>query len=172
MLEPMGALRNLEQSVAGRAVDCLEPLLQDRFCKGWRSGGRQMARKVRWRHLITQAAIMSMVLHAIIAALMLPAPSAMADGGGVYPETSVICSASPFKPIGSGENGNQAGKQLPKKSCLICDGIATSGFLLETAQAALIGRLTNPTVLRPSEELRPASIACLAHNNRGPPLPA
>jgi hypothetical protein len=129
-----------------------------------------MGRKVHWRHLTTQVAIMSLVFQAIMAALMLPIPSAMAEGARtVAPGTVIICTDTGYKVIAFDENGNQIEKRTPSKPCPICDGIATSAFLLEMAPTALIGRLTNPQVLRPANELRPGSIACLAHRSRGPP---
>ena len=132
-----------------------------------------MAGKVHWRRLTTQIAIMSLVFQAVMAALMLPMPlEAAGSAKAATPSvaTVVICMGTSFQLVASGEDGRQSPKHAPGKLCPICDGIATSAFLLETAQTALIGRLTNPTVLRPSEELRPASIACLTHNNRGPPV--
>ena len=129
-----------------------------------------MAGKVHWRRLTTQIAMMSVVIHAIMAALMLPVPPAMAGAAAEEaPGSIVICTGTGYSLITFDENGNTVEKQLPSKLCPICNGIATSAFLLETAQTALIGRLINPTILRPSEELRPASLACLTHNNRGPP---
>ena len=129
-----------------------------------------MGRKVHWRHLTTQVAIMSLVFQAIVAALMLPAPLAMAatNAASAAHSTIVICTGNSFQQVTFDENGNETGKQVPKP-CPICDGIATSAFLLETIQTALIGRLSNPEVLRPSNELRPSSITCLARRNRGPP---
>ena len=128
-----------------------------------------MAGKVHWRHLTTQVAIMSLVFQAVMAALMLPARPAMADGAPSAKPAIVICTGTGYTLVTFGENGNQIEKPLASKLCPICDGIATSGFLLEMAPAALIGRLTNPEVLRPSIELRPVSIARLAHRSRGPP---
>jgi hypothetical protein len=131
-----------------------------------------MTRKGRWRQFVTRIAIMSVLMHAVLAALMLPAPLAgAATGAAPQASASAICSLSPRKSAESGEPSDSAGQRLPQKTCPVCDGIATSGFLLELAQTALIGQLTDPTVLRPSVDLPPASIACLAHNNRGPPRP-
>jgi hypothetical protein len=129
-----------------------------------------MGRKVHWRHLTTQVAIVSLAFQAIMAALMLPAPMAMAGvrGATAAHQSIVICTGAGFQQVAFDENGNETGKQVPKP-CPICDGIATSAFLLETIQTALIGRLSNPEVLRPSNELRPSSITCLARRNRGPP---
>ena len=128
-----------------------------------------MAGKVHWRHLTTQVAIMSLVFQAVMAALMLPVRPAMAEGAPAAEAAVVICTGTGFTLVTFDENGNQIEKPLSSKFCPICDGIATSAFLLGMAQTALIGRLTNPEVLRPSNELRPASIACLAHRSRGPP---
>ena len=128
-----------------------------------------MAGKVHWRHLTTQVAIMSLVFQAVMAALMLPARPAMAEGAPTAEAAVVICTGTGFTLITFDENGNQIEKPLSSKLCPICDGIATSAFLLEMAPAALIGRLANPEVLRPSIELRPVSIARLAHRSRGPP---
>jgi hypothetical protein len=125
-----------------------------------------MARKGRWRQFVTRIALMSVFMHAIMAALMLPAPlAAQAEGAAA----SAICSVSPLTPGALGEDSGATGQSLPVKPCPVCDGIATSGFLLELAQTALIGRLTNPTVLRPSADPLPAGITRLAHNSRGPP---
>jgi hypothetical protein len=128
-----------------------------------------MARKVHWRHLTTQVAIMSLVFQAVMAALMLPTRPALAEGIASAEPAIVICTGTGFTLITFDENGNQVEKPLSGKPCPICDGIATSAFLLGMAPNALIGRLTNPEVLRPANELRPASIACLAHRSRGPP---
>jgi hypothetical protein len=128
-----------------------------------------MARKVHWRHLTTQIAIMSLVFQALMAALMLPARPALAEGAAAAEPAIVICTGTSFTLITFDENGNQVEKPLSSKPCPICDGIATSAFLLGMAPNALIGRLTNPEVLRPANQLRPASIACLAHRSRGPP---
>jgi hypothetical protein len=128
-----------------------------------------MARKVHWRHLTTQVAIMSLVFQALMAALMLPARPALAEGAAAAEPAIVICTGTSFTLITFDENGNQVEKPLSSKPCPICDGIATSAFLLGMAPNALIGRLTNPEVLRPANQLRPASIACLAHRSRGPP---
>jgi hypothetical protein len=121
-----------------------------------------MARKGRWRQFVTRIAIMSVVMHAVMGALMLPGPAIAGTAGELVAQASAICGVP-------AANLAATGKQLPGRPCPICDGLATSGFLLEFAQTALIGRLTDPTVLRPSEELRPASISCHSHNNRGPP---
>jgi hypothetical protein len=121
-----------------------------------------MARKGRWRQIVTQIAMMSVVMHAVMAALMLPGPAFAGATRGFTAQAAEICSVP-------AANLASAGTELPAKPCPICDGIATSGFLLELAPTALIGRLANPTVLRPAVELRPASISCLSHNNRGPP---
>ena len=128
-----------------------------------------MARKVHWRHLTTQIAIMGLVFQAVMAALMLPVRPALAEGAASAEPAIVVCTGTGFTPITFDENGNQVEKPLSSKPCPICDGIATSAFLLGMAPNALIGRLTNPEVLRPANELRPASIACLAHRSRGPP---
>ena len=92
-----------------------------------------MGRKVHWRHLTTQVAIMSLVFQAVMAALMLPAPLAMAGvrGATAAHQSMVICTGAGFQQVAFDENGNETGKQVPKP-CPICDGIATSAFLLET----------------------------------------
>ncbi len=128
-----------------------------------------MARKVHWRHLTTQIAIMSLVFQAVMAGLMLSARPALAEGAAAAEPAIVICTGTGFTLITFDENGNQVEKPLSGKPCPICDGIATSAFLLGMAPNALIGRLTNPEILRPAVELRPAAIACLAHRSRGPP---
>jgi hypothetical protein len=128
-----------------------------------------MARKVHWRHLTTQAAIMSLVFQAVMASFMLSARPALAEGAAFAEPAIIICTGTGFTLITFDENGNQIEKPLSSKPCPICDGIATSAFLLGMAPNALIGRLTNPEVLRPADEPRPASIACLAHRSRGPP---
>jgi hypothetical protein len=123
---------------------------------------------VRYRHIVAQVAIVSVILHALMASLMLPMPSAMTSSAGIAePGAIVICTGT--KLIAFDENGNQIEKQTPGKPCPICEGIATSAFLLEMAPTALIGRLTNPEVLRPAIDPHPASIARLAHRSRGPP---
>jgi hypothetical protein len=128
-----------------------------------------MARKVRWRHLTTQAAIMSLVFQAVMAAFMLSAPAALAEDAAFAEPAIIICTGTGFTLITFDENGNQIEKPLSSKPCPICDGIATSAFLLGMAPNALIGRLANPEVLRPADEPRPEGIACLAHRSRGPP---
>jgi hypothetical protein len=128
-----------------------------------------MARGVHWRHLTMQVAIMSLVFQAVMAALMLPVRPAMAEGAAFAEPAIVICTGTGFTLITFDENGNRVEKPLSSKPCPICDGIATSAFLLGMAPDALIGRLTNPEVLRPANELCPASTACLAHRSRGPP---
>ena len=129
-----------------------------------------MARKVHWRHLTTHVAIMSLVFQAVMAVLMLSTRPAIAEGAAFAEPAIVICTGTGFMLITFDENGNPVEKPLPGKPCPICDGIATSAFLLGLAPTALIGRLTNPEILRPSNELRPISIACLSHRNRGPPI--
>ncbi len=129
-----------------------------------------MACKVHWRHLTTQVAIMSLVFQAVMAALMLPARPALAEGAAAAESATIICTGAGFTLIAFDEDGDPVEKPLPSKPCPICDGIATSAFLLGMAQSVLIGRLINPEVLRPSNELRPVSAACLAHRNRGPPI--
>ncbi len=129
-----------------------------------------MAPKVRWRRLTAQLAITSLVFQAVMAALMLSSRVALA-GGAAYAEPAiVICTGTSFTLITFDGNGNPVETPLSSKPCPICDGIATSAFLLGMAPNALIGRLTNPEVLRPAAELRPASIACLTRRNRGPPV--
>jgi hypothetical protein len=120
---------------------------------------------VRYRHIVAQVAIMSVILHAIMASFMLPMPSAIVSSA--EPSAVVICTGTNL--IAFDENGNQIEKQMPGKPCPICNGIATSAFLLEMAPTALIGRLTNPEVLRPAIDPHPSSIARLANRSRGPP---
>jgi hypothetical protein len=126
---------------------------------------------MHWRHLTAQVAIMSVIFHALMAAVMLPMSSVMAfEPKGAPAGTAFLCTSHSFELAVAGKAGGQTGRQQPASPCPICDGIATSAFLLETAQTALIGRLTNPTVLRPSNELSRTSIVHLAHRNRGPPF--
>mgnify|MGYP005812119521 CR=1 FL=1 len=113
---------------------------------------------------------MSLVFQAIMAVFMLPAHLAAASSPSAGLSSIVICTGDGFQQVSLNEHGDETGKQVPKP-CPICDGIATSAFLLETFQTALIGKLTNPEVLRPTDELHPSSIACLACGNRGPPPP-
>jgi hypothetical protein len=127
-----------------------------------------MARKGRWRRYAMQIAMMSVLMHAVLAALMLSQPAAAISAAGIALQASGICSVLPSGAVAYDESGF-AGKQAPAKPCPICDGIATSGFLLELSPTAFIGRLTNPTVLRPAGELAPASFSCHAQHNRGPP---
>jgi hypothetical protein len=126
---------------------------------------------MHWRHLTAQVAIMSVIFHALMAAIMLHLPSVMAfEAKGASAGTAFLCTSHGFELAVPDKAGGQTGRQAPASPCPICDGIATSAFLLETAQTALIGRLTNPTVLRPSNELSRTSIVHLAHRNRGPPF--
>jgi hypothetical protein len=129
-----------------------------------------MTRPVHWRHLTAQIAIMVLVLQTVMAALMLPMGPAMASG---VPDTLdgsiVICTGNGFAQISYDENGNRIEKQIPPKPCPICDGIATSAFLLEFVQTALIGRLTNPEILRPAVERQPDCAVALTNRSRGPP---
>jgi hypothetical protein len=159
----------LAKLLAGHAIDSPKQLLQSSADVPLQRE-RPMGRKVHWRHLTTQVAIMSVVFHAIMAAIMLSAPLAMAaPGPGTTAHSSmIICTGTSLERVSFGENAGESGKQSPAP-CPICDGIGTSAFLLETAQTALIGRLVNPEVLRPANELRPSSIACLSRRNRGPP---
>jgi hypothetical protein len=71
--------------------------------------------------------------------------------------------------VTAGADGNPAEVPRSTQYCPVCDGIATSAFLLEMGQTALIGRLSNPQVLWPAKEVRPASISCLVNRSRGPP---
>jgi hypothetical protein len=123
-----------------------------------------------WRHLTAQVAIMGVIFHALMAAMMLPMPSAMAFEANGAPGSAFLCASHGFERAVADNAAGQTGRQHPGHPCPICDGIATSAFLLETAKTALIGRLTNPTVLRPSNEIPRASIVRLAHRNRGPPF--
>ncbi len=129
-----------------------------------------MARKVHWRHLTAQVAITSLVFQAIMAALMLSPRWALAESSASAESAIIICTGTGFALITFDEDGNPTEKPLSSKPCPICDGIATSAFLLGMAPNALIGRLASLEVLRPSVELRPASAACLALRNRGPPI--
>jgi hypothetical protein len=127
-----------------------------------------MACKVRWRRLTTQVAIMSLVFQALVAALMLQPRAAMARASAFADPVFIICTSHGFEAV-TGADGNPAEVPHSTQYCPICDGIATSAFLLEMGQTALIGRLANPQVLWPANEARPSSISCLVNRNRGPP---
>jgi hypothetical protein len=128
-----------------------------------------MACKVRWRRLTTQVAIMSLVFQALVAALMLQPHAAIARGATFAAPAFVICTSHGFKAVTFDADGKPAEVPRSTQYCPICDGIATSAFLLEMGQTALIGRLANPQVLWPANEVRPSSISCLVNRNRGPP---
>ena len=126
------------------------------------------------RHFIASVAIIGLVFQALMAAVMLPMPLGMrsAQAAAAGPNLIVICTPYGMKQISFDAGGNPFEKQLPGNGCPVCDALAAVAFALPAADAAEPVAVAAADAGRPANEFLPASIACLAHNNRGPPFPA
>ena len=122
------------------------------------------------RHFIASAAIMGLVFQAVMAAVMLPMPLGMRSAqAGAGPHAIVICTPSGMKHISFDANGNPVGKTVPASACPVCDALAAVALAMPATDAAAPVPVAAPDAGRPANEFLPASTACLAHNNRGPP---
>lgn len=125
-----------------------------------------------WRHLTARVAILGLVFQAVVAAAMLPMPLILSSGAQASPLDGgaiVVCTGTGFKLITIDENGNPVEKTLPGQDCPVCAALAAVAFADQAAPPVVTAPPSNPDVLLPVNEHIPASIACLAHNNRGPP---
>jgi hypothetical protein len=127
-----------------------------------------------WRQLVTKVAMVGVVFHALMVAYMLPMPVAMITPAQATSLDGpiIVCSPEGYKQITFDHDGKPVEKQLPNQHCPVCDALAASAFAAQAVQPAVLVTLTSSDVLRPVNDYRPTSIACLKHNNRGPPAHA
>jgi hypothetical protein len=123
------------------------------------------------RHFIASAVVMGLVCQALAAAFMLPMPlgmqSALAD---TAPNTIIICTPSGMKQISFDASGNPVEKTVPGGKCPVCDALAAVTFAMPAGDGIAPLPVAVADVARPANAFIPSSIACLAHNNRDPPL--
>lgn len=123
------------------------------------------------RHFIVSAVIVGLVLQALMAAVMLPMPlgmnTALAAGSDTGP--IIICTPGGMKQISFDANGNPVEEKIPGSDCPVCDALAAVAFAMPAVDAVAPVPAAAPDNWRPANEFIPASIACLARNNRGPP---
>ncbi len=123
------------------------------------------------RHFIASTVILGLIVQALMAAVMLPMQlgvrTALADAAAS--DAIIICTPSGMKQISFDADGNPVEKTVPGSDCPVCDALAAVAFALPAMDAAPPVPLAAPDMERPASEHVPVSIACLAHNNRGPP---